>query len=62
MEAKSPGMKLKFLKGFFRRHDVFTKLAEDYDGENHYCDVCGFPTRADNKCAYCRLREKVREA
>jgi len=62
IEKKSPGMKLKLLKGFFRRHDVFKELSENSNNleTNHYCSVCGFPTMADDKCAYCRLIDKVK--
>ncbi len=64
LEADRPGAKLQFYLGFLRAKEegLFAQRAEEVVETLHTCPVCGQPTSAPGKCAFCRLVERVEEA
>ena len=60
LEAKSPGTKLMFLKGYLRLLKERTKNATDLQEETRetkYCVNCGYPSYTE-KCTFCWTLEK----
>ncbi len=55
LEMQSPGAKLGFYLEFLRARSqgVFKDL--DEAGSLHECEVCGQPTSAPGRCAFCRM-------
>ncbi len=60
VENYSPGTKIRFLKGFYDRKDIFQHLEENEEKEQHYCKICGYPTSGE-VCSFCRLQERILE-
>ncbi len=60
LEHDRPGAKLSFYLSFLeaRRRGVFA-AQETLRAELHPCPVCGQPTSAPDRCAYCRLLERA---
>lgn len=55
LETESPGAKLQFYIQFLKaRQEGFFRAAED-KVELHACEVCGQPTTAPGRCAFCRM-------
>jgi len=59
LEARSPGAKLAFYREFVRARQKghITFAEEEARPEMHDCEVCGQPTTAPGRCAFCRLWE-----
>lgn len=57
LEEERPGTKLQFFLGFLKakKQGAFVTLQEQVEEELHACEVCGQPTTAPGKCAFCRL-------
>lgn len=55
LEAQSPGAKLSFYLEFLRTRSegLFDQFSGG--GELHACEVCGQPTSAPGRCAFCRM-------
>jgi tRNA-5-methyluridine54 2-sulfurtransferase len=55
LEAESPGAKLQFYIQFLtaRKQGLFKDFDESID--LHACEVCGQPTTAPGRCAFCRM-------
>ena len=55
LERESPGAKLQFYLQFLkaRSEGLFKNL--DESGQLHACEVCGQPTTAPGRCAFCRM-------
>jgi tRNA-5-methyluridine54 2-sulfurtransferase len=55
LEGESPGAKLQFYLQFLkaREQGLFRDFDESVD--LHACDVCGQPTTAPGRCAFCRM-------
>jgi uncharacterized protein (TIGR00269 family) len=55
LEAESPGAKLSFYVEFLkaRQAGFFNPPADK--SELHACEVCGQPTTAPGRCAFCRM-------
>lgn len=55
LEAESPGAKLQFYVQFLKARNAgfFTPPAEG--SALHACEVCGQPTTAPGRCAFCRM-------
>lgn len=55
LETESPGAKLSFYLEFLRARGegLFTQANESVD--LHDCEVCGQPTTAPGRCAFCRM-------
>ncbi|HFC09561.1 MAG TPA: adenine nucleotide alpha hydrolase family protein [Chloroflexi bacterium] len=64
LEADRPGAKLQFYLGFLKakKEGLFADVAEEVAEALHTCPVCGQPTTAPGKCAFCRLVERVEAA
>ena len=57
LETESPGAKLQFYLQFLKaREEGLFKYSEDAV-ELHACEVCGQPTTAPGRCAFCRMWE-----
>ncbi len=55
LEHRSPGVKLQYYQGFLRaRDDGFLLQDEDIVDLNR-CLICGQPTSAPERCAFCRM-------
>ncbi len=60
LEADKPGAKLRFYLGFLEaKAELFPVSNEEVVTNLHTCEVCGQPTSAPGKCAFCRLVERV---
>lgn len=58
LEIEMPGAKQRFYLDFLRaREKGRIKFQPPPIGELHPCEVCGQPTSAPGKCAFCRLWE-----
>ncbi len=57
LEEERPGTKLQFFLGFLKakQQGAFAAVQERVEEELHACEVCGQPTTAPGKCAFCRL-------
>lgn len=57
LETESPGAKLQFYIQFLkaREQGFFAAAAEQGRTELHACEVCGQPTTAPGRCAFCRM-------
>ncbi len=57
LETESPGAKLQFYVQFLkaREEGFFQAAADKVNVELHACDVCGQPTTAPGRCAFCRM-------
>lgn len=57
LERRSPGTKLQYYLGFLRAREqgFFTVQEEAVSLEP--CDICGQPTTAGGRCAFCRMLE-----
>ena len=62
LEADRPGAKLQFYLGFLKaKEEGLFAAGEETVPQMHTCPVCGQPTTAPGKCAFCRLVERVEE-
>jgi len=60
LEADKPGAKLRFYLGFLQaKEEGLFAAPEAAPVTMHACEVCGQPTTAPGKCAFCRLMERV---
>ncbi len=60
LEADKPGAKLRFYLGFLQaKEEGLFAPPEAAPVKMHACEVCGQPTTAPGKCAFCRLVERV---
>ena len=58
LEIEMPGAKQRFYLDFLRvRRKGMIKFQPPPTGELHPCEVCGQPTSAPGRCAFCRLWE-----
>ena len=57
LEAESPGAKLSFYLEFLRARSEGAFTAFNQTEELHACEVCGQPTSAPGRCAFCRMWE-----
>jgi len=55
LETESPGAKLSFYLEFLRARDEGAFEAFNRTEELHACEVCGQPTSAPGRCAFCRM-------
>jgi uncharacterized protein (TIGR00269 family) len=57
LETDRPGAKLSFYLSFLqaKSNGLFSSLADDRSDLVHRCKVCGQPTSAPGKCAFCRM-------
>lgn len=57
LETESPGAKLQFYIQFLkaREQGFFAAAAEQGRTDLHACEVCGQPTTAPGRCAFCRM-------
>jgi uncharacterized protein (TIGR00269 family) len=57
LENESPGAKLSFYVEFLkaRQEGFFNAPAEKVQNQLHACEVCGQPTTAPGRCAFCRM-------
>lgn len=55
LESESPGAKLSFYLEFLRARKEGVFDSSDRAGELHDCEVCGQPTSAPGRCAFCRM-------
>ncbi len=63
LEADKPGAKLRFYLGFLQaKQEGLFGPSEEAPVAMHACEVCGQPTTAPGKCAFCRLVERVEAA
>jgi tRNA(Ile)-lysidine synthase TilS/MesJ len=61
LEAEHPGTKYNYYMAFLhaRKNGLFAATAAEEPIEMHRCPVCGQPTTATERCAFCRLVEKT---
>jgi uncharacterized protein (TIGR00269 family) len=57
LEAESPGAKLSFYLEFLRARSEGAFESFNQTEELHACQVCGQPTSAPGRCAFCRMWE-----
>jgi uncharacterized protein (TIGR00269 family) len=57
LEAESPGAKLSFYLEFLRARSEGAFESFNRTEELHACKVCGQPTSAPGRCAFCRMWE-----
>ncbi|MCX7840570.1 MAG: adenine nucleotide alpha hydrolase family protein [Anaerolineae bacterium] len=57
LEAESPGAKLSFYLEFLRARSEGAFAQFNQMEELHACEVCGQPTSAPGRCAFCRMWE-----
>lgn len=57
LEAESPGAKLAFYLEFLRARSEGAFAHFNQTEELHACEVCGQPTSAPGRCAFCRMWE-----
>ncbi len=64
LEADRPGAKLHFYLAFLKAKEegLFAPPETPLNLQLHRCEVCGQPTTAPGKCAFCRLVERVPKA
>lgn len=55
LEAESPGSKLAFYLEFLRARSEGAFAQFNQTEELHACEVCGQPTSAPGRCAFCRM-------
>lgn len=55
LEAESPGSKLAFYLEFLRARSEGAFAHFNQTEELHACEVCGQPTSAPGRCAFCRM-------
>jgi uncharacterized protein (TIGR00269 family) len=55
LEAESPGAKLQFYVQFLKAREEGLFEGFDESAELHPCEVCGQPTTAPGRCAFCRM-------
>jgi uncharacterized protein (TIGR00269 family) len=62
IEMDRPGAKLSFYLSFLRAKDQMTFLPSDEapPSQIHICQECGQPTTAPDRCAFCRVWERIR--
>ncbi len=58
IEEKSPGTKLRFLRGFFENKHLFSDLEKDVKLIS--CEECGQPSVV-SPCSYCRMKKRAHE-
>jgi uncharacterized protein (TIGR00269 family) len=55
LEAESPGAKLQFYIQFLKAREEGLFKGFDESLDLHACEVCGQPTTAPGRCAFCRM-------
>jgi uncharacterized protein (TIGR00269 family) len=55
LETESPGAKLQFYLQFLKAREQGVFSGQDESAELHPCEVCGQPTTAPGRCAFCRM-------
>lgn len=55
LEAESPGAKLSFYLEFLRARGEGLLAQANAPADLHDCEVCGQPTTAPGRCAFCRM-------
>lgn len=55
LEAESPGAKLQFYLQFLKAREQGLFRGFEESAELHACEVCGQPTTAPGRCAFCRM-------
>ncbi len=58
VEERSPGTKLRFLKGFIEKGHIFKKVVQPLDDESKYCSNCGYLTYRD-MCNFCVIADRL---
>jgi uncharacterized protein (TIGR00269 family) len=55
LETESPGAKLQFYLQFLKAREQGVFAGQDESADLHPCEVCGQPTTAPGRCAFCRM-------
>ncbi len=55
LETESPGAKLQFYLQFLKAREMGAFKNFDESVDLHACEVCGQPTTAPGRCAFCRM-------